>query len=155
MKSRTLKGRSFAFGDIHSTSSHIVPRAMLLDEGVDVKDLQSYNYLGHHDDVVKAVLKGDFDAGAVMESIAYKYKGQGIKFVKVSDEIPEFNICISKNIDVTILDKLKDAFVSLTPDSAEGAAILKSINESYTGFVGSSDEEYDGIKKMMIRLGLI
>ena len=79
MKSRILKGRSFAFGDLHSTSSHIVPRAMLLAEGVDVKDLQSYNYLGHHDDVVKAVLKGDFDAGAVMESIAYKYKGQGNK----------------------------------------------------------------------------
>ncbi len=152
---KDIKGRSFAFGDLHSTSSHIVPRAMLLDEGVDVKDLQSYNYLGHHDDVVRAVLKGDFEAGAVMESIAYKYKGQGIKFVKISDEIPEFNICISKNIDVTILDKLKDAFISLTPDSAEGAAILKSINESYTGFVGSSDEEYDGIKKMMIRLGLI
>jgi phosphate/phosphite/phosphonate ABC transporter binding protein len=152
---RDIKGRSFAFGDLHSTSSHIVPRAMLLDEGVDVKDLQSYNYLGHHDDVVKAVLKGDFEAGAVMESIAYKYKGQGIKFVKISDEIPEFNICISKNIDVTILNKLKGAFISLSPDSAEGAAILKSINESYTGFVESSDEEYDGIKQMMIRLGLI
>ncbi len=152
---KDLKGRSFAFGDLHSTSSHIVPRAMLLDEGVDVKDLKSYNYLGHHDDVVKAVLKGDFDAGAVMESIAYKYKGQGIKFVKISEEIPEFNICISKNIDAAILNKLKDAFVSLSPDSVEEAAILKSINESYTGFVESSDEEYDGIKKMMIMLGLI
>jgi phosphonate transport system substrate-binding protein len=152
---KDIKGRSFAFGDLHSTSSHIVPRAMLLAEGIDVKDLQSYNYLGHHDDVVKAVLKGDFDAGAVMESIAHKYKVQGIKFVKVSDEIPEFNICISKNIDVTIPDKLKDAFISLSPDFVEGAAILKSINESYTGFVGASDEEYDGIKQMMIKLGLI
>ncbi len=152
---KDLKGRSFAFGDLHSTSSHIVPRAMLLAEGIDVKDLRSYNYLGHHDDVVKAVFKGDFDAGAVMESIAKKYKGKGIKFVKVSAEIPEFNICISKNIDVTIVDKLKDAFTSLSLDSVEGAEILKSINESYTGFVGSSDEEYDGIKKMMVSLGLI
>jgi len=117
---KDLKGRSFAFGDLHSTSSHIVPRAMLLAEGIDVKDLLACNYLGHHDDVVKAVLKGDFDAGAVMESVAYKYKSQGIKFVKISDEIPEFNICISKNIDVTILNKLKDAFISLAPDSVEG-----------------------------------
>jgi phosphate/phosphite/phosphonate ABC transporter binding protein len=152
---KDLKGRSFAFGDLHSTSSHIVPRAMLLDEGVDVKDLQSYNYLGHHDDVAKAIMKGDFDAGAVMESIAYKYKSQGIKFVKISDEIPEFNICISKNIDASILEKLKEAFISLSPDSAEGTAILKAINESYTGFVESSDDEYDVIKKMMIMLGLI
>jgi len=85
---KDIKGHSFAFGDIHSTSSHIVPRAMLLAEGVDVKDLQYYNYLGHHDDVAKAVLNGDFDAGAVMESIANKYKDMGIKLVKVSEAIP-------------------------------------------------------------------
>ena len=53
------------------------------------------------------------------------------------------------------MKKLKDAFVSLTPDSVEGSAILKSVNESYTGFMEASDEEYEGIKKMMISLGLI
>jgi phosphate/phosphite/phosphonate ABC transporter binding protein len=151
---RDLKGRSFAFGDSHSTSSHIVPRAMLLDEGVDIKDLQ-YHYLGHHNDVAKAVLDGDFDAGAVMESIAYKYKDKGIKFIKISEAIPEFNICISKGMDAALRDELKDAFLALTPSSPEGASVLKSVNETYTGFVKSSDEEYDGIKNMMIRLGLI
>ena len=152
---KDIKGRSFAFGDVHSTSSHIVPRAMLLDEGIDVKDLQYHNYLGHHDDVAKAVLNGDFDAGAVMESIAYKYKDLGIKFIKISEEIPEFNICVSKDTDVALQTELKNAFISLDSGSSEGAAILRSINESYTGFVESSDEEYDGIKNMMIRLGLI
>jgi methyl-accepting chemotaxis protein len=152
---KDIKGRSFAFGDVHSTSSHIVPRAMLLDEGLDLKDLQYHNYLGHPDDVAKAVLNGDFDAGAVMESIACKYKEMGIRFVKISDEIPEFNICVSKNTDGALRSELKNAFLSLNPDLPEGAAILKSIDESYTGFVESSDEEYDGIKNMMIRLGLI
>ena len=81
---------------------------MLLDEGIDVKDLQYHNYLGHHDDVAKAVLNGDFDAGAVMESIAYKYKDMGIKFIKISDEIPEFNICVSKDTDVSIADRTEE-----------------------------------------------
>ncbi|MBS1114501.1 MAG: methyl-accepting protein RppA [Nitrospirae bacterium] len=152
---RDIKGRSFAFGDLHSTSSHIVPRAMLLAEGIEMKDLKLYHYLGHHDDVAEAVLNGDFDAGAVMESTAYKYKDRGIKFIKISDEIPEFNICTAKNLDGELKKELQSALIALDPDSSEGATILKSINESYTGFVESSDEEYDGIKNMMISLGLI
>ena len=40
-----LKGMSFAFGDFYSTSSHIVPRAILLEAGVDLKDLSYYDYL--------------------------------------------------------------------------------------------------------------
>jgi phosphonate transport system substrate-binding protein len=152
---KDIKGRSFAFGDVHSTSSHIVPRAMMLEEGIELRDLKYYNYLGHHDDVAKAVLNREFDAGAVMESTANKYKAQGITFVKISGEIPEFNICVSKDTDVALQKELKSAFLSLVPASSEGAAILQSINEHYTGFVGSSDEEYDGIKTMMIRLGLI
>ena len=152
---KDLKGHSFAFGDIYSTSSHIVPRAMLLAEGIDVKDLQYYNYLGHHDDIAKAVMNGDFDAGAVMESTAYKYKDRGIKFVKISDDIPEFNICVSKNIDAKLKNELKNAFFSLNSDTPEGATVLKSISENYTGFVNSSDAEYEGIRKMMSTLGLI
>jgi phosphonate transport system substrate-binding protein len=150
-----IKGRSFAFGDLHSTSSHIVPRAMLLREGIDIKELAAYNYLGHHDDVAKAVLNGDFDAGAVMESTAYKYKDRGIRFIKFSEEIPEFNICVAKNMEGVLQNELLSAFTALEPDSPEGALILKSINENYTGFINSSDGEYEGIKTMMLSLGLI
>jgi len=90
-----------------------------------------------------------------MESIAYKYRDLGIKFIKISEEIPEFNICVSKDTDTALQSELKNAFISLDLDSSEGAAILRSLNESYTGFVEASDEEYDGIKNMMIRLELI
>jgi phosphonate transport system substrate-binding protein len=128
---------------------------MLLAEGVDIKDLTAYNYLGHHDDVAQAVLNGDFDAGAVMESTANHYKDRGIKFIKFSDDIPEFNICVTKNIDNALQNELHKTLTALAPDTPEGALVLQSINENYTGFVGSSDGEYDGIKTMMISLGLI
>lgn len=150
-----IKGRSFAFGDPHSTSSHIVPRGMLLDAGIDIKDLQYYNYLGHHDDVARAILNGDFDAGAVMESTAYKFKDMGLKFVKFSDDIPEFNICVSPNLDRKIVMELRNALTALSDNTAEGATILKSINSTYTGFVEASDDEYNPIRVMMSRLGLI
>lgn len=150
-----IKGHSFAFGDPHSTSSHIVPRGMLLEAGIDIKDLLYYNYLGHHDDVAKAVLKGDFDAGAVMESTALKYKDMGLKLIKFSDDIPEFNICVSENFDRKMATELKKALVSLNDNVLEDSAILKFINKNYTGFAEASDEVYDNIRAMMSKIGMI
>ncbi len=150
-----VKGRSFAFGDPHSTSSHIVPRAMLLAAGIDIKDLLYYNYLGHHDDVAKAVLGGDFDAGGIMESTAQKFKGMGLKLIKFSEDIPEFNICVSKELDEQVVAEVKNALVGISDATAEGTAILKPVNESYTGFLEAADEDYDNVRVMMSKIGLL
>ena len=150
-----LKGRAFAFGDFHSTSSHIVPRAMLLEAGIELKDLSYYDYLGHHDDVAKAVLKGDFDGGGVMEDTAHKFKDQGLKFLKISEDIPEFNICVNKSLSKEEVSKLKSALTALTDTSAEGGLALKSIANAYTGFTEARDEDYDSVKAMMLKLGML
>jgi len=150
-----LKGRTFAFGDFYSTSSHIVPRGMLLEAGVDLEDLSYYDFLGHHDDVAKAVLKGDFDAGGIMEDTAYKFKDQGLKFLKISEEIPEFNICVNKAVSAEDVSLLKEALTALTDRSAEGALVLKSITDAYTGFTEASSEDYDRIKSMMSKMGML
>ncbi|MFA5846600.1 MAG: phosphate/phosphite/phosphonate ABC transporter substrate-binding protein [Thermodesulfovibrionales bacterium] len=150
-----LKGKTFAFGDFHSTSSHIVPRAMLLEAGIELKDLHYYNYLGHHDDVAKAVLQGEFDAGGIMEATAHKFRDQGLKFLKVSENIPEFNICVNKAVDKEEVSRLKSALTELTSPSPENRRILESITKSYTGFVEARDEDYDNIKSMMSKLGMM
>jgi methyl-accepting chemotaxis protein len=150
-----LAGKTFAFADIHSTTSHIIPRAMLLDEGIDIKDLKHYNYLGHHDDVARAVIKGDFDAGGVMETAAEKFKNQGLKILKISEKVPGFNICISRNLSTEVIAELKKAFLSLSDNTPEGSSVLKSINENCSGFVEATDEEYNKVRLMMTKIGLI
>lgn len=150
-----IRGRSFAFGDIHSTSSHIVPRGMLLEAGVDIKDLLYYNYLGHHDDVAKAILNGDFDAGGIMESTAHKFKDMGLKLIKFSGDIPEFNICVSGGLDPSVRVALRDALVSISSAVPECDALLKSLNPNYTGFTEASDEDYNNIRSMMSNMGMI
>ncbi len=154
-KIEDIKGKSFAFGDARSTSSHIVPRAMLLEAGIDLKGLSFYDYLGHHDDVARAILRGDFDAGGLMESTAVKFKDQGLKFIKFSFEIPEFNICVSKELSHEDREAVRDAIISLTDKTPEGTAVLKAISPEYTGFTGSADEDYDKIREVMLKLGLI
>ena len=66
-----LKGKTFAFGSVNSTSSHLMPRAMLIQKGVDIdNDLDSFRYLGSHSNVAIAIREHKFDAGGVKESVA-------------------------------------------------------------------------------------
>lgn len=150
-----LRGRTFAFGDVQSSSGHIAPRLVLRDAGIDIEDLRYYHYLGHHDDVAKAVLSGDFDAGALAEWIAQKYLSEGLRIVRFSDEIPEMNICVNSSLDERDVAMIKTALISLDDSTPEGAMMLKSIDEHFTGFVESDDSDYHAIRAKILKLGLI
>ena len=149
-----IKGCSFAFGDKHSTSSYIVPRAVLNEAGIDLDDLGFYAYLGHHDEVARAVLNGEFDAGGIMESTAEKFKEQGLISIKRSFEIPEFNICVNRSVSEKDKKLIKQYFLELSENSARHRAILQSINPAYSGFIQAHDSDYDGIRDIMQRIKL-
>lgn len=149
-----IRGKTFAFGDMLSASSHIVPRIMLLDAGIDLKDLSYYTYLDRHDDVAMAVINGEFDAGGIKESVAQRFKAQGLKFIKLSPEIPEINICVNRDMSAEIKESLRDAILALNDRTEEGASVLRSLSPDYTGFAPSSDRDYDGIREMMRRLNI-
>jgi phosphate/phosphite/phosphonate ABC transporter binding protein len=147
-----IKGRTFAFGDPKSTTSHLVPRNMLLEVGIDLEDLRLYRYLGHHDDVAKAVLKGDFDAGGMLESIAYKFVPQGLRIIKVSPDIPGFNISVTREMDPGLKERLKGVLLDINDQKAETRQVLKSINPRQTGFIEANDDDYSGIRGMMKKI---
>jgi len=150
-----LKGRSFAFGDPNSTSSHIVPRAMLQEEGITLEMLGLHEYLGHHDDVARAVLKGDYDAGAVMQSVASGSSGKGLVVLATSPPIPEFNFCASPDLPERDRSILSSALQDLKEETEEGKKILGSLYRDYSGFTRAEDRDYDGIRQMMRELGMI
>ena len=150
-----LQGRSFAFGDVNSTSSHIVPRAMLLEAGVAVERLGSFEHLGHHDAVAAAVLRGDYDAGAVMESVAAQYEAEGLMTLAQSPPIPEFNICAARELPGDVREALRAALLALSRESAAGTAVLETLYADYTGFAQTTDAEFAGVREMMRKLGLL
>lgn len=153
-----IKGHTFAFGDPHSLSNYIAPRIMLLEAGIDLKDLLYYDYLGPHEAVLNAVLKGNFDAGGVTESIAYKFRDKGIKIIKFSEDLPGFSICVSKALPERDRVSIRAALTTLTDATPEGASVLGSIYRRYTAFEEASDAEYANVRNMMSmmsRLGLI
>ena len=85
---KELRGKTMAFGSPHSTSGNLIPRYLLWDNGIGLRDLKSYSNLQHHDAVAKAILKGQFDAGAVKDVVAEKYKPHGLRILAWSAPIP-------------------------------------------------------------------
>jgi len=151
---KDLKGGKFAFGNPHSVSGYVAPRIMLLDAGIDLKDLLHYEYVGPHENVVKAVISGNFDAGAVTESVAHKFKDKGIKFIKFSGDLPGSAICSGKNVPDEIRGRMESALTALTDATPEASSILHSIYERYSGFEKAFDHEFSLVKTMMARIGM-
>ena len=149
-----IRGRKFAFGDPHSLSSYIAPRKMLLNAGIDLKDLLHYEYLGSHEAVADAVLSGNFDAGGITESVANKFKDKGIKFIQFSENLPGFIICVSKTIPQGMKESLEIALTALSDTRPESSAILHSIYKRYSGFEKAYDIEFAQLESMMSQLGL-
>jgi phosphonate transport system substrate-binding protein len=69
---RDLKGKSFAFGSVESTLGRYFAQQRLLRAGIRATDLTRFDYLEQHDKVGMAVGAGQFDAGALEETMFRK-----------------------------------------------------------------------------------
>lgn len=146
-----LKGKSFAFGDPDSTMSHLVPRCMLWTAGIGTKDLKRHKFLGSHDNVALAVLAGDYDAGAVKESVFYKYEKRGLKTLADSPALFEHVFVTSRKLDPAIIQKLRNALFSLDKD-ANGHSVMNSIKPGMTSMYPVKDTDYDNLRDILATL---
>jgi len=73
-----LKGRTFCFGDINSTSGHLIPRLMLKRAKMPAETaLKNFRHTGSHPATAMAVSTGACDAGALDETIYRSLAAQG------------------------------------------------------------------------------
>jgi phosphonate transport system substrate-binding protein len=143
-----LRGKSFAFGDIRSTMSHLVPRHMLLEAGVDVGDLERFEHLNSHDNVALGVLMGDFDAGAVKEETFHKYRDRGLEPLEFSPVISEHLFVAGAGMPEALVGTLREAMLGLS--SEPGARrILESVKPGTTGFVRADNRDYENLRHIM------
>jgi phosphonate transport system substrate-binding protein len=143
-----LGGRRFAFGDPDSTMSHLVPRYMLMEAGIDVEDLGGYEFLNSHRNVVLGVLVGDFQAGAVKEEVFYEYEGRGLKALAWTPEISEHLFVTSKKLPAETVRALREAMLGLR-DEPEGEEVMSSIKKGVSALVPAVDPDYDNLRKIL------
>jgi phosphonate transport system substrate-binding protein len=149
-KLEDIKGKSFAFGQAWSTASHILPEYYLLKANIKLKDLKGYDFLRHHDSVANAVLKGQFDAGAVKDIIAYKYQKGGLRFIFVTDPIPTVPIIVREGAPWEMVKSVKTALLNLNPQDPNHKKKMSLWDEEFKyGFTEASDSDYDSIKRIL------
>ena len=144
-----LKGKRFGFGSALSTSSHLVPRAMLVEAGIAVgEDIRCF-YLEHHERAARAVLLGEVDACGVRDIVGEKFLGRGLRILARSQPIPNFPIVIKPRADAVTRRELVRALVELPREDPAIAGRMKQWDEELArGFVPSNNAEYDGIRAL-------
>lgn len=140
-----LKGKSFAFGDKRA----LLQRAAVVGAGIKLNQFKEYEFIGHYDNIARAVMNKDFDAGILKDTMAYRWEGKGLRILHSSPALPPYNIVASKNVSEKSLKKLKQFFLSLDKNNSEHLKIIKAIDKKYDGFAATSDAEYDVVRKLI------
>ncbi|GAB4412542.1 MAG: hypothetical protein OHK0032_08600 [Thermodesulfovibrionales bacterium] len=142
-----LKGKSVAFSASKSTSGNLMPRYLLANSGIHLSDLSSYANFDYHDSVVKAILKGQYDAGAVRDSVARKYMKLGIETIAESVAIPTGPFVISAGTSFSVAENIKKALLELDPGNPKHQNILRRLDDDLkNGFTEASDKDYAEIR---------
>lgn len=140
-----LQGKAFAFGD----KAALLQRAVVVGAEMPLENLGRYEFIGHYDNIVRAVLNRDFDAGILKDTMAYKWEGKGIRILYASPDLPPYNIAASKNISKPMLKKLQKAFLDLDTTNPDHFPVIKALDKKYNGFAPTSDSEYDIVRKLI------
>ena len=140
---RDLKGKRIAFDSIHSTTGNLFPRYLLNLNGVRHNGPGKFVCLNNQDAVARAVLKGEFDAGAVNEIVAEKYENQGVRVLAYSEPIPTGPIVVRKGTPPELVKAVSDALLKLDPTNPSHARIMRNWAESLKyGFTEARVSDY-------------
>lgn len=142
-----LRNKSFGYVDKSSASGYLYAKHMLKSNNLDPEKIFSKIYfMGSHDNVIKAVLSGEIDAGATYNEALDNAKLSGLKvedivIIEETEDIPKDAIAANPRMSEELMTKIKEAFIKV-----QG---LKEFKTPIEGFIESSDEKYDVIRNVL------
>lgn len=145
-----LKGKSFAFGDINSTSGHLMPYLELKRAGINVDVDLKFRYSGSHPATAKAVESGAVDAGALDESVYNSMIAEGkldktkMRVFYTSKPFVDYVWVARKDIGQTEQEKFARAFTGLKEGKDD--QILQILRGN--AFVRANDAEYSVLRQV-------
>jgi phosphonate transport system substrate-binding protein len=149
-----LRGKSFAFGDVLSTSGHLIPAKELLAAKIDPEtDIQA-RFSGNHTNTAVAVNAGQVVAGALDETVYHKLvndktiDAQKARVFKTSEPFVDYTWATTQALDPQVRAKIRAAFLGL--DDPKVLALLRA-----TKYVPSSESEYAELRTTARNLHLL
>jgi phosphonate transport system substrate-binding protein len=154
-----LKGHTFAFGDVNSTSGHLMPEYFMRESKVDPDVIARAIYSGGHDATALAVVNKKVDAGALDEAVYQRMVKDGKidpSKVKVFYTTPPFYDYIwvaRKGLDQKLAEGFATAFLKLNANDPTHKPVLDLL--SATKYVRATDNSYDKLRQAARDSGLL
>jgi phosphonate transport system substrate-binding protein len=149
----------FVFGDVNSTSGHLMPLYYMQQEKVDPDVIKNASYSGAHDATALSVANGKAEAGSMDEQVYKKMTANGqLKpdAVRVFYTTPPFFDYVwvaNKNLDPKTADSFAAAMKGLSADNPEQKALLDLLNAK--GYVPANDADYGKLREAAQSAGLL
>ncbi|MDH4557953.1 putative selenate ABC transporter substrate-binding protein [Pseudomonas sp. BN417] len=155
-----LKGKTFAFGSVSSTSGSLMPRYFMQKDGIVPEQYFSrVAYSGAHDATVAWVQAGKVDGGVLNASVWQKLVDAGkvdtskVKVFATTPTYYDYNWTVRGTLDPALAEKIKQAFLALDPANPEHKAILDL--QAASRFIPTKPENYEGIEEAARSAGLL
>ena len=155
-----LKGKTFAFGSVSSTSGSLMPRYFMLKDGIEPEQyFKRIAYSGAHDATAAWVEAGKADAGVLNASVWDKLVAAGkvdtakVRVISPTPPYYAYNWTVRGNLDPALVEKIKAAFLALDPANPEHKAILDL--QAASRFIETKPENYAGIEEAARAAGLL
>jgi len=155
-----LKGKTFAFGSVGSTSGHLMPRSFMLEAKVNPeRDFKQVAYSGAHDATALWVESGKVDAGALNFLVWDKLvttKKVDLSKVNVFYTTPPYVDYVwtaRGDLDRGIQDRITAAFLKLDYGNPEHRQLLDLLRTKK--YIKANDADWKGIEEAAIAAGLL
>ena len=126
-----LKGKSFSFGSVSSTSGHLMPRYFLLQNGINPeKDFATFSFSGAHDATALWVESGKVDAGALNEAVweklvqAKKVDPTKVQAFWTTPPYIDYVWTVRGDLDSALVEKIAAAFTKLNYSNPADRALM-------------------------------
>ncbi len=154
-----LRGHTFAFGDVNSTSGHLMPEYFMRQAKVDAQVIVRAIYTGGHDATALAVANKKVDAGA-MDELVFKRMMQDRRItasqVRVFYTTPpyvDYVWAARKTLDPKLGERVAQALLRLDPAHSQDRPILDFL--SAARYVRATDASYDRLRQAARDAGLL
>jgi len=155
-----LKGKTFAFGSVSSTSGHLMPRSFILKANLNPeKDFKQVAYSGAHDATALWVESGKVDAGALNFLVWDKLvqtKKVDLTKVNVFWTTPPYVDYVwtaRGDLDKGLQERIAAAFLKLDYGNPEHKRLLDLHRTKK--YIKATDEEWKGIEEAAVAAGLL
>ncbi len=145
-----LRGKRVCFVDPRSTSGFRVPLAMLREHGLDELDIER-EFVGDHSEILRRVLAGTCDAGAVSsmqfaDAPRQALPTDDLEVVLESPPLPPVAVAAHPSIGAEAREKLRAGLRRAYEHAHERPGAISS--EEYGEFVRVTDDEYDLVREL-------